>query len=99
MPWTRSRPCSSETGVAAIPCSMPRPSGHARWVCRGNGSFDPHQDFLAVTRLADPTPVAWCPTDDAAPGWQCGAAQHAGFPLDQEMKDSSKYLLENGFQP
>jgi hypothetical protein len=56
-------------------------------------------DILAVTRLADPTRVAWCPTDDAAPGWQCGATQHGGFPLDQEMEDSSTYLLENGFQP
>ena len=56
-------------------------------------------DILAVTRLADPTRVAWCPTDDAAPNWQCEATRHGGFPLDQEMEDSSTYLLENGFQP
>ena len=56
-------------------------------------------DILAVTRLADPARVAWCPTDDAAPSWQCGATRHGGFPLDREMEDSSKYLLENGFQP
>jgi hypothetical protein len=56
-------------------------------------------DILAVTRLADPSRVAWCPTDDGASGWQCGATQHGGFPLDPEMEDSSKYLLKNGFQP
>ena len=33
------------------------------------------------------------------PSWQCGATRHGGFPLDREMEDSSKYLLENGFQP
>jgi hypothetical protein len=55
-------------------------------------------DILAVTHLADPKRVAWCPTDIGASGWQCGATQHGGFPLDPKMEDSSSYLLENGFQ-
>lgn len=54
-------------------------------------------DLAAVIRAADPTRIAWCPTDMKKPGWQCGATQHGGFPLDGEMEDSARYVLEHGF--